>query len=192
MRSLGEARATARDVERPLLALVTAGAWCRPCEWLEDRGFGETRIERLVRERFVAVKLYDHEEQHLELPVQAYPSLFFYTADGTLLEAVAGPPSVSALEALLVRYGAGGSVVDEARRIETGRGLFVYVGRGSWERRVGEEIVPYREYDRDDRFVYLESDEAPRHLALPPKGGAVWQWDPVSESWEEFSTASPE
>jgi hypothetical protein len=159
---------------------------------MEEHGLNAPDIRRIIEESYVALRLEDHQEEHLELPVEAYPSLLIYAPDGTLLENLRGPRALPALKAVLVRYREGPGPASEPLRFETERGVFVYVGEGAWERRVGERTVRYREYDRDEQFIYIESDEEPRFLALPPEGGELWQWDPVTESWEEFSRARPD
>lgn len=189
--SLSEARELAQVERKNLFIFVTAGSWCRPCNWMEETTLNAQEVRELVESAYVSLKLHDYDEEHLELPVEAYPSILIYAPDGTLLENIRGPRAVPALEAVLVRYQDGPGPAAEPLRFETGRGSFVYVGEGSWERRVEDRVVRYREYDRDETFIFLESDEAPRFLALPPQGGALWQWDPVTESWEEFSRAEP-
>ena len=189
--SLPEARERAEIERKNLLIFVTAGTWCRPCSWMEETALTTPEIRDLLEDSYVSLKLYDYQDEHLELPVEAYPSILIYAPDGTLLENIRGPRAVPALEAVLTRYQEGPGPAAEPLRFETDRGSFVYVGEGAWERRVEERVVLYREYDRDETFIYLESDEAPRFLALPPQGGEMWQWDPVTESWEEFSRAEP-
>lgn len=190
--SLEEGREAAELEERNLLVFVTAGAWCRPCGWMEDNVLSQGAVAELVEGSYVPVRLYDYQEERLELPVEAFPTLLVYGPDGTLLENVRGPRSAELFEALLIRHREPAGTRDEPRRFETERGAFVYVGEGSWERRVDGTAVTYLEYDRDEQFIYLESEEPPRFLALPPQGGAMWQWDPLTESWEEFATAQPE
>lgn len=190
--SLSEARRRAETERKNLLVFVTAGSWCRPCRWMEENSLNAPDIRRIIEEAYVSLRLEDYQEEHLELPVEAYPSLLIYAPDGTLLENMRGPRTLPALEAVLVRYREGPGPAREPLRFETERGVFVYVGEGVWERRVEERVVRYREYDRDEQFIYIESDEAPRFLALPPEAGELWQWDPVTESWEEFSPARPD
>ncbi|MFP4407559.1 MAG: thioredoxin family protein [Spirochaetaceae bacterium] len=189
--SLPEGRERAEVERKNLLVFVTAGAWCRPCSWMEERALASPEIRQLIEKSYVSLKLYDYQDEHLELPVEAYPSILIYAPDGTLLENIRGPRALPALESALIRYQEGPGPAAQPVRFETRRGSFVYVGEGTWERRVEERVVRYREYDRDETFIYLESEEAPRFLALPPQGGEMWQWDPMTESWEEFSRAEP-
>lgn len=190
--SLEQARLRAETERKNLLVFVTAGSWCRPCRWMEENSLNSPEIRRIIEESYVALRLEDYREEHLELPVEAYPSLLVYAPDGTLLENVRGPRALPALQAVLVRYREGPGPATEPLRFETERGVFVYVGEGIWERRVGERTVRYREYDRDEQFIYIESDEEPRFLALPPQGGELWEWDPLTETWESFSRAQAE
>ena len=189
--TLSDARETASVERKNLFVFVTAGVWCRPCTWMEETTLDDSEIQAIIEGGYIPLKLLDYQEEHLELPVEAYPSILIYAPDGTLLENIRGPRAVPALEAVLVRYHEGPGPAAEPLRFETERGAFVYVGEGTWERRVEDRVVRYREYDRDETFIYLESDEAPRFLTLPPEGGEMWQWDPVTESWEEFSRAEP-
>lgn len=191
-RSLEEARAAAESQGKNLFVLVTAGEWCRPCSWVDEELLSEREIADRIDEFFIPLRLYDYQEEHLELPAEAYPSILVYDAEGTLLENLTGPPATPVLEAVLTRYEGGSPAAGEPRRFRTDRGLFVYTGGGSWERRVDGRSVGYREYDRDEQFIYLESEQQPRFLALPPGGGEMWQWDPLTESWEEFTRAQPE
>lgn len=190
--SLPDARLTAEREQRNLLVFVTAGAWCRPCGWMEDTVLSREAIVALIEEAYVPLKLHDYDDARLELPVEAFPSTLIYAPDGSLVENVRGPRSAQLFEAILVRNREPAAISGEPRRFVTERGSFVYVGEGSWERRVDGSAVTYLEYDRDEQFIYLETEEAPRFLALPPQGGAMWQWDPLTESWEEFATAQPE
>ncbi|MFW6329433.1 MAG: thioredoxin family protein [Alkalispirochaetaceae bacterium] len=190
--SLDDARTASVTEGKNLLILVTAGAWCTPCAWVEEELFGRREIAERIAEQYVALRLYDYDEAHLELPVDAYPSILIYAPGGSLLETLTGPPPAPVLEALLTRYREATPESAEARRFSTDRGTFVYVGAGSWERRVEGRSVTYMEYDRDEEFIYLESDQEPRFLALPAAGGEMWQWDPITEGWEDFSLARPE
>jgi len=149
-------------------------------------------VSRLIAEHYTPVMLYDYDPEHLELPVEAYPSLLIYSPAGELIEITTGPRTLPEAEALLVRYQEGSEVVGEPRRFISDRGRFVYLGEGVWQRQTGGRTVRYLEYDRDQEFIYLESEEEPRFLALPPQGGEMWQWDPVTETWEDFAETAPE
>ena len=83
-----EAFATARDRSVPVLLLVRA-SWCRYCRELETAVLGDPRVERILRERFVCVRVDKDRRPDIDARYSkgGWPTLAWLDDGGELLAA---------------------------------------------------------------------------------------------------------
>ena len=101
LNDLDEAMAESRRTDRPVLLLVTGGAWCDPCNWLEENSLSKDSIRSLVRVGFVPVKLLDTEPGWDRHGVRRLPTIVVLSPDGSELGRVAGAATAEMLQAEL-------------------------------------------------------------------------------------------
>src|SRR5262245_1510123 len=86
-RAFQEAKSSGR-----LLVINVHAAWCGPCQRLEQTTFRDATLTRIIRENCVAVSL--DADQHAaivqSLPVRAYPTQLFVTAEGKVAGKIEG------------------------------------------------------------------------------------------------------
>jgi thiol:disulfide interchange protein len=84
--SYDEALKIADDENKYIFVLITAPSWCKPCQFLEGQIFTDRRVQALLNNSYVPVKILDTNEEELEkFDVLGYPTLLVYDQDGELI-----------------------------------------------------------------------------------------------------------
>lgn len=204
--TLAAARSEARRADRPILAVVTAGSWCDPCSWLDERILASSEFTDYATRRFVPVRVDDTTDDFLDLPVERLPTIIVLAPDGTELGRIAEPASVAgfvaSLEAVVgaadsAAAGDRPSVTPGEDPLDEAMFSVQTVGRlwrdddGTWITQDAALPPRLEEYERDDAYVYLRDSSSRTDLAIerspPAEEWSLWRWDRETRAWQRVS-----
>jgi hypothetical protein len=181
--------------DKMVLALVTADAWCDPCNWFEENTLTAPQVQAELRQHWVFVRILDTDSTAARWEVERLPAVFILDETGVTTREVYGAVTADTLvqEMTLARE----AVADDAGRAETsgggtgaaGAGPTVPVGADLNRDGVTYRLVPgtgtiskrrdgrwvttdaglpplLTEYDRDEAFLYLQDESSGTILAL--------------------------
>lgn len=194
--------------DRPVLVLITAGAWCDPCRWLEENTLTDPRLRSTLEPRWLAVRILDTDPAWQRWPLTRLPSLFILNPQGEVVGQTQGPVTAETLLRELSKAApaaaapstqedpaAGVSGADALRgaQYRLGSGLIWNRGSGRWFTRDLGLPPQLEEYDRDEAFLYLRDEGSGTLLAItiaPGTSPSLWRWDAGNRGWEEIGPLS--
>lgn len=195
----------AGETGKPVLLLVTAGAWCDPCVWFDENALEEESVRSLVAAGFVPVRILDTEPGWESYGVQRLPTVVILESGGEELDRIDGVVTADVLRSTLAPLAAGGSPAATGRRtaldaVDSLRGAVFRIGSSgtlwndggaNWYSQDAGLPPRLDEYDRDEVFLYLRDRSSATLLGVPlqvpPRGtpGVLWRWNLEGRTWEE-------
>lgn len=201
-RSVSDAFSAAAEQDRPVFAVISAGAWCDPCRWVQDNTFADRRLVDFVRAHTVPLWLWEHEAAHESVPFDRVPTVLLLTpVDGKVALQLSGAVSSQSLLTSLEREV--GPAPDDNRprppgarptamsRYRFGGGLLERRSDGTWHTTDAGLPPTLERYQEDDEYFYLRNVGAGTFIAVPRTGGDVWRWNAEIRDWEPFGSATP-
>jgi len=91
--TFAEAQALAKE-EGKLIFMDAYATWCGPCKWMAANTFTDAEVAAFFNENFINLKM-DMEKGEgptlaRKYKVRAYPTLYFFNADGTVAKQALG------------------------------------------------------------------------------------------------------
>ncbi len=201
------ALAEAQQRGTPVLVLVTAGAWCDPCVWLDENVLDRPEVVSLVNAGFIPVRIPDSDPGWRHWEVQRLPSMIILGSDGEEMRRIRGAVSSQVLLSALAPLAGSGrrSAAVPSENDATRDGLRGAVfrlgvvgtlwndGGAIWYSQDAGLPPRLEEYDRDETFLYLRDVASATLLGVPveppAQRGAVqtlWRWDLQARRWQEL------
>lgn len=201
IRSRDTAMDRARETGLPVLVVVTAGAWCDPCTWLDDRTFSAPEVASLINAGYVPLRVLDTDGEVESWGVDRLPTIIMLHSTGEEMRRISGAVTSRVLLSALAPL-AGGTTGVAASREDTLRGAVFRLGAvgtlwndggALWYSQDAGLPPRMEEYDRDDTFLYVRDPASATLLGIPvrrPEGrGApimLWQWSLQHREWRQL------
>lgn len=206
----------AESTGRPIVVLVTGGAWCDPCTWLEDNSLTSPEVRERLRDEWVAIRISDTDPAWQRWDIERLPTLLFLEPDGREMRRIVGAVTadsvvrtMSEVRRELVTVDAEDGEEDDTgnqptvarvtdlrtrTRYQVGSGTVWNDGGAKW---FTEDLgLPPRleEYDRDETFLYLRDGSSGTVLAITVAEDvqpSLWRWNQNDRRWQELGTLEP-
>lgn len=208
-----EALRRAESTGRPVVVLVTGGAWCDPCTWMEDNSLTSPEIGSLLREEWVAVRIPDTDPAWQRWEVERLPTLLYLDPQGQEVQRTVGAVTADSIAQTmnevrreLVLSGApDGEQGDDGEqtavaavtdlqagtRYRIGSGTIYNDGGALWFTEDAGLPPRLEEYDRDEAFLYLRDGSSGTILAITVAEDvqpSLWRWNQNDRRWNEIGT----
>ncbi len=87
----------AESTGRPVLLLVTGGAWCDPCTWMEDNSLTSPQIRARLEDEWIALRIPDTDPAWQRWEVERLPTLLYLDPQGQEVRRTAGAVTADAI-----------------------------------------------------------------------------------------------
>ena len=87
---------------KPIVVLITGGAWCDPCNWFRENTLRDPSLVALIRNAWVPLRLRDVEVETERWPEDIVPTLLFLDSDGEEIDRIAGTATAQTVRARMV------------------------------------------------------------------------------------------
>jgi len=212
-----DALSRAETTGQPLIILVTGGAWCDPCTWMEENSLTSPELRRRLQESWIAVRIPDTDPAWQRWDVARLPTILYLDSQGEELERTEGAVTADSLVRTMTQVrrelalgtddgddDADGTPAAAEATIATGLQTGTRYGIGSgviwndggalWYTEDAGLPPRLEEYDRDEAFLYLRDGSSGTILAItvaedvPP---SLWRWIQSERRWREIGELEP-
>lgn len=206
-----EALRRAESTGRPVVVLITGGAWCDPCTWMEDNSLTSPEIGSLLRDEWIAIRIPDTDPAWQRWEVDRLPTLLYLDPQGQEVQRTVGAVTADTIARTMneVRRevtvtatdtGDGGdernvATVETVTGLQTGTryrissGTIWNDGGALWFTEDAGLPPRLEEYDRDEAFLYLRDGSSGTILAITVAEDvqpSLWRWDQNGRRWSEL------
>jgi thioredoxin-related protein len=184
----------AKTENRNLFVLITAPTWCGPCQWMEANTFTDNDVINLLNSEFIPVRVLDQKDGKRNPDLEkfsfsGFPTIMVYNTKEEMLTTAVGAIDASTLIDKVKKYSdVNYDPSENFLAFNTDNGLLKQVGVKTWERRDDGGVTVFQEVNRDD-FVYLYNQENDLYIAVPIKGGTVFETRDKGENWSPRGSA---
>lgn len=215
--SVEDALSQAESTGKPILLLVTGGAWCDPCTWMEENSLTSPELRARLQEEWIALRIRDTDSAWQRWDITRLPTMLFLDPQGQELGRATGAVTADSLvrtmtqvrrELVLGSDTAGDTAGDEdsptevanvttlqtGTRYRIGSGIIWNDGGALWFTEDAGLPPRLEEYDRDEAFLYLRDGSSGTILAItvaddvPP---SLWRWNQSERRWGEIGELQP-
>ncbi|MFO8043668.1 MAG: thioredoxin family protein [Alkalispirochaeta sp.] len=210
----------AESTGRPAVVLVTGGAWCDPCTWMEDNSLTSPEIRARLEDEWVALRIPDTDPAWQRWDVERLPTLLYLDPQGQEVRRTVGAVTADSILRTMqevrreVMLSASEDEVDDGEdgddggqpavasvtglqtgtRYRIASGTIWNDGGALWFTEDAGLPPRLEEYDRDEAFLYLRDGSSGTLLAITVAedvAPSLWRWDQNNRRWRELGELQP-